>query len=123
MCYSRHPGDMRGRSRVRDALSDTFPRAPGAAAKIGVIVAESHSKKINYFLTHSWAYKRKWSILNIICSWGSFFFDLLHAFLPSVNVILYGKFYLFVIFDMCIGRGLQRRSKSLVFKRILIKNQ
>ena len=53
----------------------------------------------------------------------SFFFDLLHAFLPSVNVILYGKFYLFVIFDMCIGRGLQRRSKSLVFKRISIKNQ
>ena len=31
LCYSRHPGDMRGRSRVWTALQETDPRSAGSA--------------------------------------------------------------------------------------------
>ena len=47
LCYSRHPGDMRGRSRVWDALWETLPRAPVAPVVVSqnrAVVGASHSK-------------------------------------------------------------------------------
>ena len=45
LCYSRHPGDMRGRSRVGAALGETLPVAPVARVAPGAAAQDRASTR------------------------------------------------------------------------------